>query len=365
MSISLPPLFGWSTYAFIHTHSFCFCDWTVDPAYAFFMISACFGIPFSVMTICNLLIFRTVRRSKRKLVPKGITSVNDPRSCQTIPERTDREVSFISQEKNHVTVQHRQSNVINSDGSIRTTSEIYEAKDDNTSTPSLGNDTIYLDNKPSDSNAKQTTQTKYGNFLHVDGSLRKTSEIYETSDEDMCSPSSSNDKISVDNMSQQTNPKRNNPSTNKTGINITVDHASGNNNSYTEMITVYVPDEDSKSHDSSPAGARMISMTKTSATPFQKRKTLHQLKKLGKARAEEIRLATALAVIVVVFFICWFPYCISMLLSIFVPDTVPRGFHMFTLLVGYLNSGCNPVIYGAMNKRFGDGFRKLLCPCKR
>lgn len=76
---------------------------------------------------------------------------------------------------------------------------------------------------------------------------------------------------------------------------------------------------------------------------------------------EEIRLAAALAIVIIVFVICWLPFCISMVLSIFLPGEIPPAFHMTTLLVGYFNSGCNPIIYGVMNKRFGKEFRQLFC----
>lgn len=65
--VSSPPLLGWAEYTFIQKQMFCFCDWTKAPSYAFFMISVCFGIPFGVMTVCNIFIFKTVRDSKRRV----------------------------------------------------------------------------------------------------------------------------------------------------------------------------------------------------------------------------------------------------------------------------------------------------------
>ncbi|XP_061163964.1 octopamine receptor-like [Saccostrea echinata] len=156
--ISLPPLFGWAAYAYIPVQSFCFCDWTLAPSYAIFMISCCFGGPFTVMTVCNILIFCSAKKSNR--------------------------------------------------------------------------------------NTKYYTTAK------------------------------------------------------------------------------------SKKKD---------------------------------AQAKELRLASILLVVVIVFVICWCPYCISMLLSIYAPGFAPRGFHMFTILVGYANSGANPIIYGVMNRAFRNGFKQLYC----
>ena len=82
-------------------------------------------------------------------------------------------------------------------------------------------------------------------------------------------------------------------------------------------------------------------------------------------RKEEHRLAMSLIVVVIVFVICWMPFCISMLIMIFAKTPVPREFHMFTLLLGYANSCCNPIIYGLMNKRFAAGFKDLYCFWKK
>ena len=82
-------------------------------------------------------------------------------------------------------------------------------------------------------------------------------------------------------------------------------------------------------------------------------------------RREEHRLAMSLIVVVIVFVICWLPFCVSMLIMVFAKTHVPREFHMFTLLLGYANSGCNPIIYGLMNKRFAAGFKDLYCFWKK
>ncbi|CAC5394496.1 unnamed protein product [Mytilus coruscus] len=54
---------------------------------------------------------------------------------------------------------------------------------------------------------------------------------------------------------------------------------------------------------------------------------------INKAKPEEIRLAIMLGIIVIVFFVCWFPYCISMILSIVVPAsiavTIGSPFHRY------------------------------------
>ncbi|XP_052224827.1 D(2)-like dopamine receptor [Dreissena polymorpha] len=65
--LSLPPLIGWSEYVYTPSHSFCFADWQNIMSYAFFMIGCCFGIPFTVMSVCNVFILRTVRASRLRV----------------------------------------------------------------------------------------------------------------------------------------------------------------------------------------------------------------------------------------------------------------------------------------------------------
>ena len=81
-------------------------------------------------------------------------------------------------------------------------------------------------------------------------------------------------------------------------------------------------------------------------------------------RHEELRLTLSLLVVILVFIVCWLPFCITMFLSVFSPYPVPRIPDMATLLLGFANSCCNPLIYGLMNRTFKEGFQKLFC-CKR
>lgn len=107
-----------------------------------------------------------------------------------------------------------------------------------------------------------------------------------------------------------------------------------------------------------------VSMNITNSNRSVATKDQAQMRSNGKdkmRRREEVSLAVSLIVVVLLFVICWLPYCVSMLISIYYHGYVPREFHMFTLLMGYANSGCNPIIYGIMNKRFKLEYKKLFC----
>lgn len=84
---------------------------------------------------------------------------------------------------------------------------------------------------------------------------------------------------------------------------------------------------------------------------------------LRRGRREDLRFTTTLFVVVAVFVVSWLPFCITMFINVFSPHPVPRIPDIATLLLGCLNSSCNPIIYGVMNKRFRNGYRRLFCYC--
>jgi len=223
--ISTPPLYGWAEYGYVEEQYFCFCLWPKSPSYAFFMIIVCFGIPLTVMAICNILIYTTVRASKK---------------------RTAR-----------------------------------ASKSSRASGP-----TISIQETSSDPD----TQSKF----------------------------------------EQENQKK---AKNKKDMDVQADD-------------IQVEMSDSHNEFSNDVKKRLSKMSR------------------GKVKADDIRLALALAICIVCFFICWFPFCISMLLGIYSPDASPSKFHLATLLIGYSNSCMNPVIYGIVNRKIGEGFKDLFCRCQ-
>lgn len=82
------------------------------------------------------------------------------------------------------------------------------------------------------------------------------------------------------------------------------------------------------------------------------------------ASVEEIRVTKTLFFLVSTFAICWIPaYTIGFLSRGNLVDISYHGTIVVTYLVG-LNSACNPLIYGYMNRSFRIEFGKLV-PCKK
>lgn len=71
-----------------------------------------------------------------------------------------------------------------------------------------------------------------------------------------------------------------------------------------------------------------------------------------------------LLIVVGTFVLCWLPHFIGIFCLITNECTWPDRYFAITTWLAMLNSGCNPVIYGAMSRQFRKRFRQIL-QCKR
>ena len=74
---------------------------------------------------------------------------------------------------------------------------------------------------------------------------------------------------------------------------------------------------------------------------------------------EEVRITNTLILVVALFIICWAPFAITMFFDVYYPRPLPRAVNILSLLLGYLNSMCNPTLYGVRNPAFRQGFVNL------
>jgi len=74
---------------------------------------------------------------------------------------------------------------------------------------------------------------------------------------------------------------------------------------------------------------------------------------------EETKITNMFLCVVALFIICWAPFVITMFFDVYYSRPLPHTVDMATLLLGYLNSMCNPILYGLCNSAFKQGFLNL------
>ena len=89
--------------------------------------------------------------------------------------------------------------------------------------------------------------------------------------------------------------------------------------------------------------------------PIQKQK----LKSIERDR----KIIKALAIVVLVYALCFVPMCFGLVFSMYSPGFRKKMwvFRMVTNVAAMLNSGMNPVIYNNQMNSFREAFRKMLC----
>ena len=78
---------------------------------------------------------------------------------------------------------------------------------------------------------------------------------------------------------------------------------------------------------------------------------------------EEIKITNTLLIVVACFMVCWAPFAITMFIDVYHPRPLPRAVDISTLLLGYANSMCNPVVYGIRNQTFRRELTRYVTGC--
>ena len=75
--------------------------------------------------------------------------------------------------------------------------------------------------------------------------------------------------------------------------------------------------------------------------------------------AEETRITNTFILVVALFIICWAPFAVTMFFDVYYPRPLPRAVDIISLLLGHLNSMCNPILYGVRNPALRRALVKL------
>ncbi|KAG9328479.1 hypothetical protein JZ751_013567 [Albula glossodonta] len=83
-----------------------------------------------------------------------------------------------------------------------------------------------------------------------------------------------------------------------------------------------------------------------------------------KRRKSERKVTRMVVIIVVVFVLCWLPFfIINMVNLVFIlpENSLMAGVYFFAVILSYVNSCANPLLYGFLSDNFKQSFRKVLC----
>ena len=82
-----------------------------------------------------------------------------------------------------------------------------------------------------------------------------------------------------------------------------------------------------------------------------------------KVTPEEVKITNTILVVVACFMFCWAPFAMTTFTDVYYNRPIPRIIDISTLLLGYANSMCNPVIYGIRNQSFRRELSRLFRRC--
>ncbi|XP_048871857.1 somatostatin receptor type 5 [Brienomyrus brachyistius] len=83
-----------------------------------------------------------------------------------------------------------------------------------------------------------------------------------------------------------------------------------------------------------------------------------------KRRKSERKVTRMVVIIVLVFVLCWLPFFLTNMVNLVVilpENNVMAGIYFFTVILSYVNSCANPLLYGFLSDNFKQSFRKALC----
>lgn len=85
---------------------------------------------------------------------------------------------------------------------------------------------------------------------------------------------------------------------------------------------------------------------------------------LTKKRKSERKVTRMVVVIVLVFVLCWLPFFTTNIVNLFytIPENdAAAAVYSFLVILTYVNSCANPILYGFLSDNFKQSFQKVLC----
>ncbi|XP_014668412.1 PREDICTED: alpha-2A adrenergic receptor-like [Priapulus caudatus] len=360
-ALAAPPLLGWASYGFLPGQSFCFCLWATSKSYTFFMVFVCFGGPLGVMAYCYAKIIIECKRSRERMNPvaKRKKEVNPTAEMTTygpgatVAGQPDMTVS------GQYTVKQIESieMTVRPDSGVGDPPDVAAAGDDDP--PSAHSPVYFLPAmQPLDVAAY---------------SPRRFAPLFAVEEENEA------DDSMLDGESCYSESSASRSASHTTGA-----FTSSTVSIVSDLFNFRLSSGEYAAPSRRGTGMRLAPPTqRLSSVSFQRgREKLRQLgqtlhtpssvimkrlrrkKRREKKKLREIHLAKLFLVVICAFVVSWFPFCVTMFWSVFGASPVPRTVDMISLLLGYANSCYNPIIYGALNRNFREGYKNVF-GCRR
>ena len=373
--LSAPPLLNLSKIAFKSGKSHCFVDWKATPGYTFSLILICFLMPIVVMGFCYYKIYMFRQESRKILknrLPSNVAgsdskklvtenresekeSIEDnaaPKNNQKNKDRTSKAISDFLNESINVPGEHLQIEMRNlsSVESIEVGDE--EELSDNGENYAKPHEKIDGCSAKNEPEVKITTAVIHSRDLsgeqlkkRFQQQRRRARKLSLTHEEQTYFPKCSNlSGSSEDNISMQKHLGKND---------------GGKKLPCHRSIEILVEESVTSTVDSGHVKHTEYRFQVCSSEVTESHEK-YVVKRTKKSK-EDFRLTMMCVMIVAVFFASWFPFVVTMVIESLTTITVPTAVDKATLLIGYLNSLSNPIIYCYFNKNFRIQLKKLIC----
>jgi len=373
--LSAPPLLNLSKIAFKSGKSHCFVDWKATPGYTFSLILICFLMPIVVMGFCYYKIYMFRQESRKILKNRLPSSVKGSNSKNLVTDNCEAERESIDDNADPKNDQYRKSRTSQAiadflNESINVPGEHLQIEmRDLSSTESIEvgdeeelSDTVEHYGKPhekiddcSEKNGPDTQTTTA--VMHSRGlsgeQLKQSSQQQHRRTR----------KLSLTHEEQTYVPKCSNLSGSNEG-NISMQKHLGKNDRSKKLpchrnIEILVEESVTSTVDSMHVKDTEYKFQVCSAEVTESHEK-YVVKRTKKSK-EDFRLTMMCVIIVAAFFASWFPFVVTMVIESLTTIKIPSAVDKATLLIGYLNSLSNPIIYCYFNKNFRIQLKKLIC----
>ena len=373
--LSAPPLLNLSKISYKAGKSHCFVDWKVTIGYTFSLILICFLMPIVVMAFCYYRIYM-FRRKSRKIMKNRLTKGGTPSSsnyalneqkskapstgnASAQPTDAKKEgnktakwiVEFLNESINETSEHIEMQNVSNARNENKQETEKPEDIKVENHNEFISDDE--LEGKESTVKKSDEAKGKKPRDSKIFGKKRRRSRMLSVEEKAV-------EQTFVDERTKT--KKRIGLKKVYTGQKHKQDNDTNSQFLNRRVIEILVEESVTSNVDvQPPTGNKAEYKFQVCSSKVTENHEKYVVKRSKKKNKEERKLTMMCIIIVAAFFASWFPFVVTMLIESLSTVKIPTAVDKLTLLIGYLNSISNPIIYCYFNKNFRTQLKKIFC----